>query len=107
MSVGEDAVFGCRHPTADLIDWIVNGSMIGTNPPPDIYLGIVQGDNETLVDTLTILGRPEYNGTVVVCEAFFRNGSRSELSPEALLVLLDLDTTSLPPGGVFIQLSLF
>ena len=84
-SVGEEAVFVCRNPTADLIDWFVNGSLVGRNPPPGVLPGIVQTDNGTIVNTLTIVGRPEYNGTVVVCEAFFRAGSRSELSPEAYL----------------------
>ena len=85
VSVGEEAVFKCRYPTADSIHWIVNGSLVGFNHPPDILPGIVQTDSGTLVNTLTIVGHPEYNGTVVVCEAFFREGSRSELSPEALL----------------------
>ena len=37
------------------------------------------------MDTLTIIARPEYNGTEVVCVAVFFDGSRPELSPAALL----------------------
>ena len=99
VSVGEEAVFKCRHPTADLIDWFMNGSVVGFNPPPDVLPGTDQSENGTVVHTLTIVGRPEYNGTVVVCEAFFRDGFQSEHSPEALLVLIEFNTTRPPPGG--------
>ena len=103
VSVGEEAVFKCRHPTADFIDWFVNGSLVGRNPPPDVLPGVVQGDDGTTVHTLTIVGHPEYNGTVVVCEAFFRDGPRSELSPAALLVLTELNTTHPPHGSKIIH----
>ena len=107
VSIGEEAVFQCRHPTADLTDWIVNGSLVGSNPPPDVLPGAFQTDHGTVVNTLTIVGRPEYNGTVVVCEAYFREGPRSELSPEAWLVL-EHNTSRPPPGGKIINLySLF
>ena len=85
MSVGEEAIFMCHHPTADLIDWFINGSLVGANPPPDIFPSTILDDNGTIVDTLSIVGRPEYNGTVVVCEAFFRDGRQSQFSPEVLL----------------------
>ena len=106
VSVGEETVFKCRHPTADFIDWIVNGSLVGSNPPPDVYPSTLQSDNGTTVHTLTIVGHPEYNGTVVVCEAFFREGLRSELSPEALLVLTGPSTTQPPSGGKIIVMSI-
>ena len=85
VSVDEEAVFRCRHPTADFIGWIVNGSSVGTNPPPDVFVSTVQDDNGNTVHTLTIVGRPDYNGTTVVCEAFYRDTRPIELSPEALL----------------------
>ena len=85
MSVGEEAVFRCRHPTADFIGWTVNGSIVGSNPPPDVFASTVQDDDGNTVHTLTIVGRPEYNGTTVVCAAVYLDGRPSELTPEALL----------------------
>ena len=98
VSIGEEAVFQCRYPAADFIDWFVNGSSVGTDPPPNVYTSIIQTDNGTTVNTLTIVGRPEYNGTVVVCEAFFRDGFLSVLSPEALL-LIKFNMTHPPSEG--------
>ena len=85
MSVGEEALFRCRHPTADFIGWFVNESLVGTNPPPDIFAGTVQDNDGNTVHTLTIAGRPEYNGTTVVCAAVYLDGRPSEPTPEALL----------------------
>ena len=83
--VGEESVFRCRHLTANLIDWRVNGSLVGQNPPPDITPGTVRDDDDSLVNTLTIIAHPEYNGTEVVCVAVFYDGSQPELSPAVVL----------------------
>ena len=53
----------------------MNGSIIGPDPPPDITPGTNRDNDGDLVNTLTILARPEYNGTMVQCEALFRDGS--------------------------------
>ena len=78
MFVGEEAVFQCKHPTTD---WRVNGTLLGHPPPPDIILGTEDG---TLVETLTVIAYPQYNGTVVECEAVFRSAP-PELSPAVVL----------------------
>ena len=80
------AVFRCRHPTADTIRWRVNGSLVGRDPPPDIILGIIRDDNGNLVDTLTITARPMYNGTEVVCVAGFDDSRPQELSQPVVLI---------------------
>ena len=78
-------MFRCRHPNADLLAWRVNGSSVGQNPPPDITPGTQRDDDGGLVYTLYIIARPEYNGTEVVCVAFFIDRSQLELSPPAIL----------------------
>ena len=85
MAIGAEAVFRCQHPTAFIILWRVNGSLVGWNPPPDITPGITRDDSGNLVDTLTITARLEYNGTVVVCVARFDDGSPDEQTEPALL----------------------
>ena len=85
MAVGAEAVFRCRHPTADIIRWRVNGSLVGRSPPPDIIPETTRV-NDSLVDILTITARPEYNGTEVVCVARFDSGSPDEQTEPATLL---------------------
>ena len=82
-----EVVFRCRHPNANLIGWIVNGSSLGQNPPPDITPGTTRDDDGALVNTLTIIARPEYNETVVECQAFF-DGS-TEMTPPVTLTIIN------------------
>ena len=83
------AVFRCRHSTADTIGWIVNGSSVGQNPSPDIIPSTITDDDGTLVHTLTIIARPEYNGTEVECVAVFFDGSPKEDTPSVTLTIID------------------
>ena len=88
VATGAQAVFRCRHSTADFLGWRVNGSLVGRNPPPDIIPDIIHDDNDNLVDTLTITARPQYNGTEVVCVARF-DDRRQELSQPVILIGTD------------------
>lgn len=83
--IGEEAVFRCRHPNAYVVGWNVNGSGIGQTPSLDITPGTDRDDNGTLVNTLTIIARPQYNGTVVECVAIFIDGTSEELSQPVVL----------------------
>ena len=85
VPVGSEAVFRCRHSTADIIRWRVNGILLSRNPPTGITVGIItEGSNQ--VDTLTIVARLDYNGTTIVCEVQFFDGSPDETSqPPAVL----------------------
>ena len=78
-------MFRCDHTTADFIDWIVNGSIVRSDPPPDITPGTNRDENGNLVNTLNIITRPEYDGIMVQCEALFCDGSHPELSAIAVL----------------------
>ena len=88
VGAGVEAVFRCQHLTARFLGWIVNGSTVGQTPPPGITTDTSQGENGTLVNTLTILTHPEYNKTEVECEAFFSNGSPSEVTPPVILIII-------------------
>ena len=87
VSVGEVAEFRCQHPTADTIRWRVNGTLVSlSRPPPDINQVTQTIDSES-VSTLTIIGRPNYNGTEVVGVARFDDESPDETTdPKAMLI---------------------
>ena len=80
-----EAVFRCRHRSMEaFITWLVNGSSSGKFP--DIIAGSIS-DNGNIVSTLMIPARSEYNGTEVVCKAFFLNGSPPESTFTVLLIV--------------------
>ena len=80
----EAAVFRCQHQSPDAnVIWSVNGSSVGQFSaviPSSIF------ENGSLLYTLTIPARLEYNGTVVVCLAFFFDGSPTESTSPATLI---------------------
>ena len=85
VPVGSEAVFRCTHSTADSIRWRIDGTFVGRSPPPDITPDVII-EGGTLVDTLTIVARLDYNGTTIVCVAQFDDGSPDETSqPPAVL----------------------
>lgn len=86
VSVGEAAVFRCQHPTADIISWKTNDtSVTNERRPPGVIPGI-DVENGSLVYTLTVMGQPEYNGTVVVGVArFFSPDIQDQETPNATL----------------------
>ena len=81
------AVFRCRHRSTEaFITWLVNGSSSGQFP--GIIAGSIRDDvNGNIVSTLMIPARSEYNGTEVVCEAFFLNGLPPESTVTVLLIV--------------------
>ena len=81
-----DAVFRCRHLTADSIAWTVNGSS-ARQFRPDISTDTID-ENGIQVDVLIIPIRREYNGTEVVCVALFIDGSPPDESPPATLIII-------------------
>ena len=86
VSIGAEAVFRCQHPSADTIRWRVNSTLIGRNSPPDVIRGTILDEDNTLVDTLTIVVRVRYNGTVVECVARFDDGTPEEQTEPAVLL---------------------
>ena len=81
-----EAVFRCRHQLVEaLIIWLVNGLPSGQFP--DITTGSIR-DNGNFVSTLTIPTRSEYDGTEIVCEAYFLNGSPPERTYSVLLTIM-------------------
>ena len=81
-----DAVFRCRHLTADSIAWTVNGSS-ATQLGPNIRTDIIN-ENGIQVYILIIPIRREYNGTEIVCVALFIDGSLPDESPLAILTII-------------------
>ena len=70
----QEVMFRCRHQRTDaVIGWRLNGLPHGHYP--GVLDGSIREINNTLVYTLTIPVRSEYNGTEVVCLALFSDGS--------------------------------
>lgn len=83
-----DAVFRCQHQTADIVSWIVNGSS-RRDFPDDIIPASTSDHDGSLVYTLTIPAKSEYNGTEIVCMAVFLSdpGDNEETPPVTLTVI--------------------
>lgn len=84
-SVGENAVFRCRHANASIIRWRRDGELIGRDLPPDITPGTERDVNNLLVQTLTIVAGPQYDGTEIVCIAKFDDGTPDEMTSPVIL----------------------
>ena len=93
VAPGTQAVFRCSHQTADIISWRVNGTSLSQTSVdiPGITAEITHQENNNVLNTLTILGPPEYNGTVVECVAIFFDGSPIESTSAAILIINKLD----------------
>ena len=84
----ENVVFRCRHQRLDaVIGWQIDRLPHGHYP--DIVDGSIRS-NGTLVYTLIIPARLEYNRTEVVCQALFPDGSPIESTPPAVLFITGL-----------------
>ena len=84
-----NAVFRCRHQRIEVgIHWLINGSL--SILYPDVVDSFIRDSNGTRVETLTIPAIPEYNGTEVVCVATFIDGSPSEVTPPANLIIIGM-----------------
>ena len=78
-----EAVFRCRHSTANAISWRVDGSPVQEFPNITISLS-------NQLYTLTIPAMLKYNGTEVVCVALFIGGSHlDEDTPPATLTIIE------------------
>ena len=85
--------FRCRHTSSEVvIIWRVNGSP--SRDFPNIRSGYVN-ESGNIVHTLTVPAEPQYNRTVVVCLAVFLDGSPTEVTPAATILLLYTPTS--PP----------
>ena len=90
VSPGTEATFRCRHPTADVIGWLVNGMSVGQIINSDIIPGTIHDDGGSLLHTLTIVAYPEYNESEIECVAsFIHQQLPSQLSPVVTLTILE------------------
>ena len=84
-----DAVFKCRHQRIDAaISWLMNGS--SSKLHRDVVDGFIRNNNDMRIETLTIPAIPVYNGTEVVCVTTFFDGSLSEVTPPAVLIIIGM-----------------
>ena len=63
VAVDTEAVFQCQHLNSDFITWRINEISIRNFPD------IVNTRRNGSVSSLTITGRPEYNGAMIECVA--------------------------------------
>ena len=86
----------CHHTSLEaLITWRVNGSLVGQFS--DIRSGSIN-ENGNIVYTLTIPAELQYNGTEVVCLAVFLDGSPTERTPAATILLFTTISPTIVPG---------
>ena len=84
VAAGEIAVFKCQHPNG-LIGWMLNGTSLQAGAlPHGISRELETNSDGTIVDLLRIIARLEYNGTVIVCNAFLNNLDSESTVPAIL-----------------------
>ena len=82
VTVDTVAVFQCQHPTAHVINWKINGSILQGLPE-----GFSAGrSDDGALFSLNIKALAEYNQTVIQCVAFFAD-SPSEESEQSLMMI--------------------
>ena len=63
MTIGEEAVFRCEHPSADAIFWRINGTALSGRPElSDDFNDVINGQ-------LTFTALTKYNNTLIQCVA--------------------------------------
>ena len=85
IAVDTVAVFRCHHPTATLIAWKINGTLIDQTMRSDFPEGVTINRNIS-VATLTFVALLEYNQTRIQCVAFFTDFPSEETNPAILLI---------------------
>ena len=96
VTPGTRATFRCRHETANVIGWRINGTSIGQLGNPDFIPGTIRHSDGSLVHILTVVVRPEYNDTDIVCvAAFIRQELPLEFSPPVTLTVFEGSTYTL------------
>ena len=82
--IGHQAVFMCQHSQIRYIDWFLDGAPVNDSNP-DITRGKTTGNDNTTVNTLSIIARLEYDGFLIQCEAYNSSGETHPKSPAVLL----------------------
>ena len=82
---GLEAVFECLYPGATAYSWAINGTFLSLYPP-DVVADSPSGGSPA---TLTVPAIPEYNNTVIHCEAVVRvrGGAKFVLSDNATFLV--------------------
>ena len=100
VSVGQQAVFLCRHATAETLSWRINDtaiSVFSNNLTNITRRGITfLPHDRSAEDVLTIDALSEYNNTSVVCVALFI-GSPPEISSLSVLLIQGLQVIARVP----------
>ena len=70
VTVDAEATFHCSHPRASVIVWLINTTEINRHTEIEGTFRVnFRGD------ILTVTALPEYNTTMIQCQAFFYTGS--------------------------------
>ena len=75
------AVFYCQHTTANVITWRINGTSLG-DFPEGVSSAIISGG----IFTLMIAALPDYNLTVIECEALFSDSPSAQTEPAIMMI---------------------
>ena len=91
-AVGSEAVFSCSHYNAHLIEWRLNGTLLGDYHPPFVIKEESFSSSENRSSRLIIQAEMMYNETVIQCGAVTfvdearANWHRENTSPVTLLI---------------------
>lgn len=81
VTMDTEAVFQCKHPTADSTNWKINGTILRVLPE-----GVHLGRDSTGVHNLAIMAHPEYNSTMIECVVFFSGSPAEETAPAVMMI---------------------
>ena len=81
-----DASFRCHYEPQVHIIWLVNGTQFRSYSQSGIESTVINHDNESATEILTIPNNPRYNGTQVVCVAY--PDAPREATPVATLIII-------------------
>ena len=70
VTVDAEATFHCSHPRANVIIWLINTTEINKRTELEHTFRVNFRGN-----VLTVIALPEYNTTMIQCQAFFSTGS--------------------------------
>ena len=92
VAVGSEAIFRCSHSNAHLIEWRLNGTLLGEYHPPFVVKEESFSSSANRSSRLIIQAETMYNETIIQCGAVTFldearvNQHRENTSPVTLLI---------------------
>ena len=82
VTVGAAATFHCRYPSADVVNWLINGTTL-KNLPSDLEGSFHTNGRGA---SLTVTALPVYNASMIQCRAYFADGFEDDITTPAAIL---------------------